>query len=97
MRFRRCSMSSRRRRLFALRVAVRAGHVACRGASRWSCADRSAAITGELGLRTTSLPEAPSVTLTLDVDQETDSRWIAEITGLPGVLAYGRTAGQSPA
>jgi predicted RNase H-like HicB family nuclease len=33
-----------------------------------------------------------SVILTVDVEQETDGRWIAEITELPGVLAYGRTA-----
>jgi predicted RNase H-like HicB family nuclease len=32
------------------------------------------------------------VILTVDVEQETDGRWIAEITELPGVLAYGRTA-----
>jgi predicted RNase H-like HicB family nuclease len=32
------------------------------------------------------------VTLTVDVEQEADGRWIAEITELPGVLAYGRTA-----
>jgi predicted RNase H-like HicB family nuclease len=32
------------------------------------------------------------VILTVDVEQETDGRWIAEIMELPGVLAYGRTA-----
>ncbi len=32
------------------------------------------------------------MTLTVDVEQEADGRWIAEITELPGVLAYGRTA-----
>jgi len=32
------------------------------------------------------------VTLTVETEQETDGRWIAEIPELPGVLAYGRTA-----
>ncbi len=32
------------------------------------------------------------MTLTVDIEQETDGRWIAEIPELPGVLAYGRTA-----
>ena len=27
--------------------------------------------------------------LTVDVEQELDARWLAEITSLPGVLAYG--------
>ncbi len=30
--------------------------------------------------------------LTVDIEQETDGRWIAEIPELPGVLAYGHTA-----
>ena len=29
--------------------------------------------------------------LTLDYEQETDGRWIAEVLELPGVLAYGDT------
>jgi predicted RNase H-like HicB family nuclease len=29
--------------------------------------------------------------LAIEVDREADGRWIAEVTGLPGVLAYGRT------
>ncbi len=29
---------------------------------------------------------------TIETEQETDGRWIAEIPGLPGVLAYGATA-----
>jgi predicted RNase H-like HicB family nuclease len=29
--------------------------------------------------------------LTVDVEQETDGRWIAEVTDLPGVLTYGTT------
>ena len=30
--------------------------------------------------------------LTLELEQETDGRWIAEVPELPGVLAYGSTA-----
>ena len=29
--------------------------------------------------------------LTLETEQETDGRWIAEVPDLPGVLAYGAT------
>ena len=29
--------------------------------------------------------------LTLEVEQETDGRWIAEIPSLPGAMAYGET------
>ena len=28
---------------------------------------------------------------TIEFEQETDGRWIAEVTGLAGVLAYGKT------
>lgn len=28
---------------------------------------------------------------TVDIEQETDGRWIGEVTELPGVLAYGAT------
>ena len=31
------------------------------------------------------------MTLTIEFEQETDGRWIAEIPQLPGVLAYGDT------
>ena len=31
------------------------------------------------------------MTLTIEFEQETDGRWIAEIPQLPGVLAYGNT------
>ena len=27
----------------------------------------------------------------IEIDREADGRWIAEVTDLPGVLAYGRT------
>lgn len=30
--------------------------------------------------------------LTVEIEQETDGRWIAEIPQLPGVMAYGDTA-----
>jgi predicted RNase H-like HicB family nuclease len=30
--------------------------------------------------------------LTLDLEQEVDGRWVAEVPELPGVLAYGPTA-----
>jgi predicted RNase H-like HicB family nuclease len=33
--------------------------------------------------------------LTLDLEQETDGRWIAEVPELPGVLAYGPTADEA--
>ncbi len=29
--------------------------------------------------------------LTIEVDQEEDGRWLAEVPELPGVLAYGQT------
>ena len=32
------------------------------------------------------------MTLTIQLEQETDRRWIAEIPQLPGVLAYGTDA-----
>jgi len=31
------------------------------------------------------------MTFTIEYEQETDGRWIAEVKELPGVLAYGRT------
>jgi len=31
------------------------------------------------------------VTLTIDIERETDGRWMAEVPELPGVLAYGST------
>ena len=33
--------------------------------------------------------------LTIEVEKETDGRWIGEIAELPGVLAYGRTRKQA--
>jgi predicted RNase H-like HicB family nuclease len=31
------------------------------------------------------------VTFTVEIEQETDGRWIAEIAQIPGALAYGST------
>jgi predicted RNase H-like HicB family nuclease len=33
----------------------------------------------------------PAMTLTIELEQETDGRWMAEIPQLPGVLVYGDT------
>ncbi len=33
--------------------------------------------------------------LILEVEQEVDARWLAEITTLPGVLAYGQTRAEA--
>jgi predicted RNase H-like HicB family nuclease len=32
------------------------------------------------------------VRLTIEIEQETDARWLAEVLELPGVLAYGPTS-----
>jgi len=32
------------------------------------------------------------MTFKIEIEQESDGRWIAEIAALPGVLAYGTTA-----
>ena len=33
--------------------------------------------------------------LTIEIEQEADGRWIAEVTALPGVLAYGATEAEA--
>ena len=33
--------------------------------------------------------------LTVDVEQEDDGRWVAEVTALPGVMAYGTTEAEA--
>lgn len=33
----------------------------------------------------------------IETEQEEDGRWIAEVLGLPGVLAYGRTPAEASA
>ena len=35
--------------------------------------------------------------LVLEIEQETDGRWLAEIADLPGVLAYGQTPNEAKA
>jgi predicted RNase H-like HicB family nuclease len=32
------------------------------------------------------------VNLNLEIEQETDGRWIAEVTNLPGVMVYGESS-----
>jgi predicted RNase H-like HicB family nuclease len=38
-----------------------------------------------------------TMTFKVDLERETDGRWIAEIEDLPGVLAYGATANEARA
>ena len=38
-----------------------------------------------------SSPGRSLMFLTLEIEQEADGRWIAEVPDLPGVLAYGAT------
>jgi predicted RNase H-like HicB family nuclease len=35
------------------------------------------------------------ITLSVELEQENDGRWIAEVTELPGLLAYGETPGDA--
>jgi predicted RNase H-like HicB family nuclease len=35
--------------------------------------------------------------LTIELEQEEDGRWIAEVVEIPGALAYGTTSGQARA
>lgn len=37
------------------------------------------------------------MTFLIEIEQEQDGRWIAEVVDLPGVLAYGRTADEARA
>jgi predicted RNase H-like HicB family nuclease len=37
------------------------------------------------------------MTFKVDVEQESDGRWIAEVLELPGVLAYGASANEAKA
>ena len=37
------------------------------------------------------------ITLSVELEQEDDGRWIAEVTELPGVLAYGENPGDARA
>lgn len=36
-------------------------------------------------------PKVVPVNLRIEIDRETDGRWIAEVPELPGVMAYGET------
>jgi predicted RNase H-like HicB family nuclease len=37
------------------------------------------------------------MTFTIEIEQEVDGRWIAEVVDLPGVLAYGQTPEEATA
>jgi len=37
------------------------------------------------------------MTYSIEIERETDGRWIAEVTDLPGVLAYGATQTEATA
>ena len=47
--------------------------------------------------RETSTLRSMSWTFSIEVDQETDGRWIAEVSEIPGALAYGATRVQAVA
>jgi predicted RNase H-like HicB family nuclease len=51
-------------------------------------------IEEERGIRFLSV-EQFDMDLSIEIEQEEDGRWIAEVTDLPGVLAYGRTRGEA--
>jgi len=38
-----------------------------------------------------------SLTLRVEIEQEADGRWIAEVPDLPGVMAYGATSDEARA
>jgi len=37
------------------------------------------------------------MTFVVELEQETDGRWIAEVSGLPGVMAYGKSQDEARA
>ena len=37
------------------------------------------------------------MTFSIELEQETDGRWIAEVTDVPGVLAYGKSENEAKA
>ena len=41
--------------------------------------------------------EGAAVTFKVEIEQEDDGRWIAEVMDLPGVLAYGQTPEEAKA
>jgi predicted RNase H-like HicB family nuclease len=42
-------------------------------------------------MRDKKQPRSVNVRFFIEVEQESDGRWIAEITDMPGVMAYGAT------
>jgi predicted RNase H-like HicB family nuclease len=44
-----------------------------------------------------SMSSYKSIMLTIESEQEEDGRWIAEVTALPGVMAYGATKAEADA
>ena len=38
-----------------------------------------------------NLPQVAAMKFAIEIDRETDGRWIAEVIDIPGVLAYGQT------
>ena len=51
----------------------------------------------ELRLIHDNVAEASQMNLTVEIEQEEDGRWLAEITDLPGVMVYGRTRQEAAA
>ena len=41
------------------------------------------------------MPGGETMPVTIEVEQEADGRWLAEVRELPGVLAYGTTRQES--
>jgi len=39
----------------------------------------------------------PSMNFRIEIEQEQDGRWIADVVDLPGVLAYGSTSSEAQA
>ncbi len=48
-------------------------------------------------MKTSRNADLPEMILKIEVEQEKDSRWIAEVLELPGVLAYGSTEQEAKA
>jgi predicted RNase H-like HicB family nuclease len=44
-----------------------------------------------------SMSSYKSIMLAIESEQEEDGRWIAEVTALPGVMAYGATKAEADA
>ena len=54
--------------------------------SGWTLAGQLEALA-----RIRALDYVPAMNLTVETEREEDGRWIAEVSDLPGVLAYGKT------